>query len=249
MIQTYNLEEMRHLEERLSRPLDIEREMHEQAQFRFIVGGGRVLKFQRPASDRIRADWPLGAPTNLIYANQNIGTAKNTFTTEALINDVAGMGPQAKIRADFWDSSPFAIAKTLRVVARGIFGSTGTPTFTFNIRLGASGVAGPIGLGTGALTTLTTITNKLWELEGDIVMVTPAGAGANSTIRGIGHIRSGQGLSAPGIYEAWGGNAQPGTVATVDTTIVNFINMTAACSASNVLNTIQVLQLLVVGLN
>jgi hypothetical protein len=190
-----------------------------------------------------------GTFTELIYASINAGTAKNTFTSEVAINDTAGMGPQASLPPGFFLPASGQAGRGIKIVARGILSSTGTPTYTFTIRSGAAGsTTTAIILGSAALTTGSGVTNQAWELEGDVVMNTMAGAGTNSTVRGTGQIRSG-GLASPFMYALFGAAASPGTVATFDPTITNFINFNITCSASNVANSITIQQLLVYGLN
>lgn len=190
-----------------------------------------------------------GTSAECIYANTASGTAKNTFTTEVQINDVAGMGAQAALPPYFWAPGPYGIGKTVRVIARGILSSTGTPTYTFSLRLGAAGsTTAAIVLGSAALTTGSGVTNQLWEFEGDVIMRAMGAAGANSTVQGLGLLQCG-GLASPFSYGLFGGAASPGTVATVDTSIENFFNFNVACSASSASNTITLLQLEVWGLN
>lgn len=189
--------------------------------------------------------------TELIYANLNAGTAKTTFTTEAtpILNDTTGMGNQASLPPNFWASNT-GQGHGIHVLARGVLSTTtGPPTYTFSVRLGATGVAGPIVLGSAAITTIASITNQFWELEGDIVL-TALGTGAASTVRGQGHIVSPGGFASPFTY-GMGASASltAPTVATVDTTITNFINMSVACSASSASNSVTLQQLLVFGLN
>jgi hypothetical protein len=190
-----------------------------------------------------------GTSQELIYASTSAGTAKNTFTAEVQINDTAGMGVQAHLPADFWLPNKSSVGRGLRLVARGIVSTTATPTFTFSIRFGAAGNTTSANvLGTAAITTGSGVSNQLWELEGDIILETIGAAGTNSTVRGLGQIAGG-GFASPFNFAVFGGGATPGTVATVDTTIVNFINFNVACSASSVSNQIQILQLMVWGLN
>lgn len=191
-----------------------------------------------------------GTNAELIYVNTAAGTAKNTFTTEVTINDTAGMGAQASLPAFFFPSSPTTAGKTIRIQARGILSSTGTPTYTFTTRLGVAGsTSAAIILGSAALTTGSGVTNQIFEFEGDVTLSAPAGAaGANTTARGTGLIQS-PGLASPFVASLFGGAASPGTVATVDTSITNFINFNVACSASSASNTITLLHLLVYGLN
>lgn len=177
-----------------------------------------------------------------IYRSTAAATAKASFTTEVAINDVAGMGAQFYLPSNYF--VPGNIGTRLRVVARGILSSTATPTYTFTLRGGAAAsITSGILLGSAALTTASGITNKGWEFEGEFTLRTNAGAGANSTIFGGGLITSPAGLASPFAYELWGGAAQPGTIATFDTSIANFFNFNVACSANAAGNSIQLLQL------
>ena len=190
-----------------------------------------------------------GTNTELIYASTAAGTAKNTFTSEVQINDTAGMGAQPHLPPDFWQPNQNQTGRGIRIVARGILSSTGTPTYTFTVRFGAAGnTSSAIVLGSAALTTGSGVSNQMFELEGDVILTTMGAAGTNSTVRGIGLIQCG-GLASPFCYPVYGGAASPGTVATVDTSITNYINFNVACSASSASNTITLQQLLVFGLN
>lgn len=189
-----------------------------------------------------------GQATELIYASTATGTAQATFTAERALNDVAGMGPRPKLPADFWLPGS-AVAKTLLIQARGILSSTATPTYTFSFRLGANGsTTAAIILGTAALTTISGAANAYWEIEGVVTLRAIGDAGANSTVQGIGRILCG-GLASPFIYPVFGAAASPGTVATVDTSIVNYLNVNIACSASSASNTITLQHLAVFGVN
>ena len=189
-----------------------------------------------------------GTNCELIYSSLNAGTAKNTFTTEVQINDTAGMGVQAHLPPDFWLANNGQPGRGIRIVARGILSSTATPTYTFTVRSGAAGnTTSAILLGSAALTTGSTVTNQYFELQGDVVLTAIGAAGTNSTVRGIGSLLS-PGLATT-INPVYGGAASPGTVATVDTSITNYINFNVACSASSASNTITLQQLLIFGLN
>ena len=189
-----------------------------------------------------------GTSSELIYSSTAAGTAKNTFTTEVAINDTAGMGVQAHLPADFWLPTPTSIGKSIRIVARGILSSTLTPTYTFTVRGGAAGaITGAIILGSAALTTGSTVTNQIWEFEGEFTLKTLGAAGANSTFVGTGLLSSSG--TANKIDPIYGGGATPGTVATFDTSITNYINFNVACSASSASNTITLQSLQIFGLN
>lgn len=72
----------------------------------------------------------------------------------------------------------FSIGKVLRVTAQGRISNTATPTITFDIRLGAV-----IVFTSGAITTVTTITNKTWQLE---VLLTCRAIGASTSANLMG---------------------------------------------------------------
>lgn len=189
-----------------------------------------------------------GSLTETLYASTAAGATLASFTSEAQLNTTATMGAQAKLPADFWTPSPTSVGRGLRIIARGILSSTGTPTFTLSVRAGAAGnTTSAILLGTAALTTASGASGTLWELEGDVILTALGAAGTNSTVRGTGHVLS-AGLN-PVVGAAFGGAASPGTVATVDTSIVNFVNVNAACSASSASNTITLHELIIQALN
>lgn len=189
-----------------------------------------------------------GTSTEVIYASTVAGAAKASFTSEVQINDTATMGVQAHLPADFWLPNNSAVGKGIRIVARGIFSSTGTPTYTFTVRGGAAAAtSGAIILGSTTLTTGSGVTNQFWEFEGEAFLKTIGAAGANSTLLGTGL------LSSPGtankIDPIYGNATTPGTVTTFDTSITNYINFNVTCSANSASNTITLQQLMVFGLN
>lgn len=182
----------------------------------------------------------------LLYASLNQGSGKSSFTAETLLNDSA-MGVQARIRPDFWQPNQNQVGRGLHITARGAVTSSGTPTFTINVRVGGAGsTTAAILLGSGAMTT-TNNTGNYWELEGDVILTAMGQSGASSTIRGMGQVRC-PGF-ATSISTIFGGGADPGTTSTLDTSITNYINVNASCSVSHASNLIQIKQLLVYGLN
>lgn len=203
----------------------------------------RILQLQGDPT----ATFLTGTNVETIYRSLTAGTAKNTFTTEVGINDSAGMGKQAFVPAHTMALDSVA-GRVLRIVGRGILSSTATPTYTFTIRSGAAAsITTAILLGSAALTTGSGVTNQMYELEGEVVLTVVGAPGTNSTVRGTGLLASG-GLASPFSYPIWGGAATPGTVATFDTAIDNYINFNVACSASSASNTITLQQLFVFGM-
>lgn len=193
-----------------------------------------------------------GTSKELIYANLNAGTAKNTFTAEVIINDTAGMGAIAHIPVDFWTPSNTP-GKGLEIIASGIVSSTATPTFTFTTRLGtAANTTAAIVAGTAALTTASAAANGPWRAAAVDILTIVGAAGANSTVRGLGAHEAGSNAfttnGGHNLYNAAASATAP-TVATVDTSIVNYVNWNAACSASSASNGVTLLALYVYGLN
>lgn len=191
-----------------------------------------------------------GTNTELIYASTAAGATLATFTTEAQANTTGTMGVQAHIPPDFWLPNQSSVGKGIRILARGILASTATPTYTWTVRGGAAGnvASTPILAGTAALATLSGATTCAWEFEADCILKTIGAAGANSTLTSVGRLFC-AGLATTANNMAYGAGASPGTVATLDTSITNYINFNIACSASNAANTISLQQLLVFGLN
>jgi hypothetical protein len=103
-----------------------------------------------------------------------------------------------------------------------------------------------------AASTTVSLTNSNWELEGDVIMVTPGAAGsASSTVCGVGAFYSSllsQSVPLNGTKPCYGGGASPGTVS-IQTDITQYINVTCTCNTSNASNTVTLQQLLVFGLN
>lgn len=191
-----------------------------------------------------------GTNCELLYASTVAGTAKASFTSEVAINDTAGMGVQCHLPPDFWLPSPGQVGRGIRIVARGILSSTATPTYTFTIRSGAAAsTSAAILLGSAALTTGSGVTNQPWELQGDVFLSAIGAAGANSSVRGTGMFLS-PGIASP-FMAGLGANASLTTpvATTLDTSITNYLNLNCTCSASSASNSIQLLQLLVFGLN
>lgn len=199
-----------------------------------------------------------GTSMELIYASQGVGINKNTFTSEVTINDTATMGVGCHLPPDFWLPSKGQNGRGIKIVGRGIMGiTTGAPTWTLTVRFGATAGAttGAIVLGSAAATSgASALSNQIFTFEGDIILESIGAAGANSTVRGVGlwicPLFAAQSTGAAlGMIGLWGGAATPGTVATVDTSVTNFINVNITCGTSNASNTITLQQLLVYGLN
>ncbi len=200
-----------------------------------------------------------GTAVELLYASTAAGTAQSGFTTELCLNAGSGaMGVQAHIPPDFWLPNSAQVGRGIRIVARGIL-STNTlasPTYTFTVRGALAGniTTAPVLLGTtAAVSCVVSAANAIWELQGDVILKTMGAAGGNTTLTGVGTVSCGAFATATtaGAYiqPVYGASASPGTVATLDTSVANYININVACAANAVANTITLQQLLVYGLN
>jgi len=176
-----------------------------------------------------------------LYRSVAAGTAQNTFTSERVLHDIAGMGPRAVLPANWVKPGDIAV-KAIYYRAMGIVGCTATPTFTWTLRLGANATTtAAIVLGTAALTMQSGVTNQTWKLEGEIIPTVIGDVGANSTVRGTGMMDC-MGIASPfeGIFNASASATAP-TVATVDWSIANYFGLNITCSASSASNTVTLL--------
>jgi hypothetical protein len=189
-----------------------------------------------------------GTSCEVLYSSIATGTQLNTFTTE---DNLMKTLPPCIIPAGFFYNTQGATGKCLKVRAWGRLGTTSAPTFTWTIRLLTSSTwsAAGIAFSTAAITAGTTVTLAPWELEIDIVLRTLAAAGANSTIAVCGFLRGGTSLAAGGgLYSLPNANTAF-TATNFDTSVTNYLFLSAACGTSNGSNLIQLEQMRVYGEN
>ena len=196
-----------------------------------------------------------GAYAEVIYSNTAVGTAKNTFTTEFMINDTAGMGPAPVIPAFFF-APQVGLGKTLRIIGSVIQLGTGStpPTWQVIHRLNpvVTPAVPPTGPNIGGMTagiTGTTTASTLWRSELDVQATAFGAAGNNSTLRGTGMVNSPTGFASPFAAPLLGGGASPGTVATFDFSLLNTLTYGVVCGTSLAANQVQLISLIVIGLN
>lgn len=199
-----------------------------------------------------------GTNVETLYASTAVGASLNTFTTEALLNTTATMGAQYHLQPDFWLPNPKSAGQGIAIVAFGTLASTGSPTYTLSVRGGAAGnvsAATTVWAGTSAMTTIAGATTAVWKLEAYCILKTLGAAGTGtSTLFSTGYVDS-DGLLGTGDHRVAGGLTTagtlvaPGTVATLDTSITNYINLTVACSASSASNIFALTSLQIFGLN
>jgi hypothetical protein len=186
-----------------------------------------------------------GMASEVFYSSKVTATQLNTFTAE---DNLMKTLPPCIIPAPFFAQYP-GEGKTLKVRAWGRLGTTGAPTFTWNIRLLTSTTwsAAGIGFATAVLTAGTTQTLAPWVLEVDIFL-RALSIGAASTIGMMGEVRSPLGLASPfaGTIPA---NNTAFTNATLDDSLTYYLFLSAACGTSAAANLIQVEHMKIYGEN
>jgi hypothetical protein len=177
-----------------------------------------------------------GTQTELLYAYYGASTNLATFTAE---DNLMKTYPSCVLGGNLFNKVG-PQSSSFELVAAGQVGSTTTPTYTFTIRLisGASVAwsAGGLILGTSnAVTAGSTVTLAPFRLRVHIGLRTIAAAGsATTTVVTMGNI-DGPGFPTEGSIPAAGTGV---TLSTVDVGATYSLFISAACSASNSLNLI-----------
>lgn len=192
-----------------------------------------------------------GTYCETLYSSSVPGASLATFTTEAIM--YAATQPECLIPASFFDPT-YGVNKTLRVTCRGVYSTTSTPTFTVGLRIGATAAAtsGAI-MGTSlAITSQSTVTNLIWELECDITAQSLALASAhNEAVLVCTGLVSGVSAGANGFSNGSAiGTQTPTTALTLtQADVANYLIPTVTCGTSSASNKWQMLQMIVQGLN
>lgn len=183
-----------------------------------------------------------------MFASVATGTQLNTFTTEDSLMKTL---PHCIIPAGFFNPANGGTGKSLRVKACGRLGTTGTPTFTFNIRLLTSTTWSAAGLGfaSAAITAGSGVTLAPWFMDVEIICRTVgAGGASNTTLACMGEVRGGTSLAAGGgVYSIPAANTA--FTGSIDSSSVQYLYLSAACGTSNASNLIQLEMIKVYGEN
>lgn len=164
-------------------------------------------------------------------------TQLDTFTAEASL--LAGQNRQAIIPADYFDRQGAAI----EIIAAGILGVTGTPTFQLIHRLGsvigASDLTGGVVGKSAALTCGSGVSNQHWYSRLLISCRTPGQGAGNTTLSCEGYFAS-AGFALLGLNPlSPGGGASATWTQTVNNAVKLYPNLSAVCSASDAANLIK----------
>jgi hypothetical protein len=188
-----------------------------------------------------------------LFANHKADyTALASFTSEASL--LAGNALQPRIPAGLFDG-PDAVGRTLLLRARGVLGSTGTPTYLFTVRMGITiaAITDAAVASSAAITTASGVSTKRWELNLFITCRTPGQGAGGTTFSVDGSVVSYGGFASPFGYNLTQAGGESGTwtvaPANFDPVKENYLNLSATCSASSASNTITCknLELLLLG--
>lgn len=205
---------------------------------------------QHRRAHAVKNSFLSGTVTEVIFQTVADYTAIASFTTELSLLSGAR---QPSFPAGFFDNQNKP-GKGIRIFARGVLGVTGTPTYTFQVRLGST--AGPTfitGTSVGvsaAITTQSGVTNVYWELGMDLICTVPGIGTGNCTLSGAGLVSSPAGFASPFVYPLEPTTPNTATwTSTIDDSVTQYLNLTVTSSASSASNTLTMKQLLVYGLN
>lgn len=189
--------------------------------------------------------------SDLIYANYADFTAHANSTSETSLIDRASADEQPTFPAGYF----LEHRRTFWVRASGVVSNTGTPTITFQVRVGS--VVGPTDLtGTSvgvsaAITTQSGVSNKKWDLE-LFGTVNAPGQGSNAcTLNCHGNVFGRGWMGASGVDLQPLEPTTPDTAtwtATINGAVQNYLNLSATWSAASASNTITCKSLVVVAL-
>lgn len=179
------------------------------------------------------------------YCNEADFSAFNTSASEGSL--LSGANRQPTIPAGFFVNYGAAY-KFFTIEAQGIFGTTSTPTLTFQVRMGttqgASTLTGSsIGV-SAAITTASGVSNKYWYLWLRLVCTVRGQGTGNATLAGAGYVMSPSGFASPFFYPLEMTTPDTATwTQTFDAALTQYVNLSATWSASSASNTITCKQL------
>jgi hypothetical protein len=205
---------------------------------------------QHRRAHAIRNSFLSGTVSEVIFQTVADYSAIASFTTETSLLSGAR---QPSFPAGFFDNQNKP-GKGIRIVAKGVLGTTSTPTYTFQVRLGTtSGITFITGTSVGvsaAITTQSGVTNVYWELAMDIICTVPGIGTGNCTLSGAGLVSSPAGFASPFVYPLEPTTPNTATwTSTIDDSLTQYLNLSVTSSANSASNTLTMKQLIVYGLN
>ena len=189
----------------------------------------------------------------VIYSMPASGAALSNSTTNTVLTGNTSTNPAFELPTPLWQPAYF-VGKALHVLAKGTFGTTGTPTLTIGCYVDPtqnSTASQQILAATGALTTPSGVTNGNWELEFTVSMqsigVTSSAYTATWNTSGTFKLGAGNNAATTAASVYMVGNPQ--TTIAVNPMAINFLEIWATWGTASASNTITCSQFMVLGLN
>lgn len=173
-----------------------------------------------------------------LWTNTADHTALASFTSEASL--LAGTNNIPVFGALFFDGKD-KTGLWFELEATGIVSCTGTPTYTFGVRMGPLGTVSDPAIGVSAAITMQSgVTTKWWKMYLRAILRSPAQGATNSSISVDGYVMSPGGFAAPYIYplEPTTPDTATWTASAFSSLVQNYLQVSVACSASSASNTI-----------
>lgn len=182
----------------------------------------------------------LASWSECLFANRADFTALSSFTAEASL--LAGQNAQPTIPFNTF-GNPNHFGRALLFEASGVLSTTGTPTYQFTVRLsptqGSATLSGGVLGITEAITTASGVTNVPWHLRLHCHCGTPGQGTTNATLICVGEVWGGTAFASPFRYALQPSTPESATwTRTFDGGLVNYLNLSATCSASSASNAI-----------
>lgn len=193
----------------------------------------RRARLLQKKQEAIQCSNLTGTWTEMLYRNKGDFTAMST--TGAETSFIAGPNQQPALPALFFDQFP---QRGIGFIARGVLTTTtGTPTFTWQARLGSTiGTASLAGTSIGvsaAITSVTGKTNVWWEMRMDLVCTVAGQGGNNATLSGAGYVTSPAGFVTPFVYPLEPTTPDTATwTSTFDDSVTQYLNLSATLQAT-----------------
>jgi hypothetical protein len=199
-----------------------------------------------------------GTVAEVIYNMPAPGATKSSFTTAAVISGNTATNPPFQIPTPLWQPS-YGAARLFKVVARGTWSQTATPTFNFEVSIDATQGSAGTSLGkTGSIVTPGATANGTFSLDLDVTVSTVGfsstsiytcfssgtlflgaandAATVNGLTYGIGSLQAGTTPPTPSSY-------------TFNPYAVQYLELFAGTSASATANSVTCTQFTVYGCN
>lgn len=185
----------------------------------------------------------------LLYNRYSDFTALASFTSEASLLTGFSQPVLWHPALDFTQ-----VGRQFRLSGRGVVSCTGTPTYKITVRLGstamsADNLAPPLGTVVGISNTLTCTSgsNNVWEFALNLALVTSGIGSGKATLTSSGLVLCG--VFTPTVADLAPTYQNATWTTTCDSSVDNFFQLSATCSASSSSNTIQLKHLELEALN